>query len=113
MVFWYLTSRGVLVTSRGVTVTSRGVTVTSRGFVMTSVLGVIMTTNCLDEFISSFVYSFLLEYSSTRLKLGREDLRLWNMLPNHKLILLDETEDKTLDSLGLQHSNNILIEVSC
>ena len=50
-------------------------------------------------------------FLSTKLKLGREDLRLWKILPNHKVILLDETEDKTLDSLGVQHFNNILIEV--
>ena len=51
------------------------------------------------------------DFLSTKLKLGREDLRLWKILPNHKVILLDETEDKTLDSLGVQHFNNILIEV--
>lgn len=62
-------------------------------------------------FYTDDTLSSIIDFLSTKLKLGREDLRLWKILPNHKVILLDETEDKTLDSLGVQHFNNILIEV--
>ena len=48
---------------------------------------------------------------SDKLKLGREDVRLWKMLPAHKLVLLDETEEKALDTLGIRSSDSILIEV--
>ena len=48
---------------------------------------------------------------SEKLKLGREDVRLWKMLPGHKLVLLDETEEKTLEGLGIRSSDSVLIEV--
>ena len=61
----------------------------------------------LDDTLKSVI-----QFLSRILKLGWEDLRLWNLSgPIIQQKLLDDSEERTLEMLNLKHSSNILIEV--